>query len=71
MEDFDIYPAEVLNVTQMEVNFKYENQEGKLLLKDNRWAFPNGGNVAQLDDFRKIIHPGDYILVQKLTKVIC
>jgi penicillin-binding protein 1A len=68
LEDFDIFSAEVVNVTQTEVDFKLEGKEGRLLLKENRWAFPNGGNVAQLDDFKKIMHPGDYILVQKTEK---
>lgn len=68
LSDFDIYPAEVKNVTNNEVVFDIDNKEFKLFLNENRWAYPNGSKQYQLDDFRKIIGIGDYILVKKGEK---
>jgi len=50
------------------VVFDIDNKEFKLFLNENRWAYPNGSKQYQLDDFRKIIGIGDYILVKKGEK---
>ncbi|MCX8085018.1 MAG: PBP1A family penicillin-binding protein [Calditerrivibrio sp.] len=68
LSEFGVYAVKVKKVSQFEVAFDFKGKEGILHLSENRWAYPNGGKIFQLDDFKKIINVGDWILVQKTDK---
>lgn len=68
LSEFDIYVAQAKRVTSSEVIFTINGKEGVLYLNENRWAYPNGLKQYQLDDFKKIINYGDFILVKKTDK---
>ncbi len=68
LSEFNIYIAQVKKLSNNEVIFTVDGKEGVLYLNDNRWAYPNGSKQYQLDDFKKIMNVGDYILVKKTEK---
>jgi len=70
MQKFGFSVARVINVDRTTLDFELQDNlsKGKLNLQENRWAKPFLSNTRTLDDFRKIIKEGDYILVEEKGK---
>lgn len=67
MEKFGFKVVKVTKAERTTLEFEFSDNlsTGELYLKENRWAKPFLSNIRTLDDFRKIIRVGDYILVEK------
>ncbi|MEF3253962.1 MAG: transglycosylase domain-containing protein, partial [Deferribacterales bacterium] len=68
LQEEGVHSVKVKAVNINEVVFELNGRNEILKLSENRWAYPNGTRQGQLDDFRKIINVGDYILVKKTEK---
>jgi penicillin-binding protein 1A len=70
MQKFGFSVARVISVDRTTLDFELQDNlsKGKLNLQENRWAKPFLSNARTLDDFRKIIKEGDYILVEEKGK---